>query len=176
MLTFNVLTELRQPIGSVNEYELAESRLGLDDESIEELRGTLRLLRSDRGLLVTVKATGTMPGECSRCARPVKEEIEIDFEEEYVPILDPNTSSMVYLAADDESFRINKRYDLDLREGLRQYILISEPAKPLCRPDCRGLCPRCGADLNEGPHDCQEPTDERWSALAALNYELDEGN
>jgi uncharacterized protein len=81
---------------------------------------------------------------------------------------------MIYLAPDDEAFRIDNRFDLDLREALRQYILISEPIKPLCKLECAGLCPVCGADLNEGPHRCEEPTDERWNVLAGLKREIEE--
>lgn len=176
MLTLNVLTELRQRIGSANEYEIDEPYLAVDDQRIEDIRGSLRLLRTDRGLLAKVDAEGATDARCSRCDEALRIPVHLDFEEEYVPLLDPNTSATVYLAEDDETFRIDKRYELDLREGLRQYILISEPVKPLCKPDCAGLCPMCGADRNEGPHECEEPPDERWSALAGLKREIEEGN
>jgi uncharacterized protein len=117
-----------------------------------------------------------MDAKCSRCVGSVRISIPISFEEEYVPILDATTGESVRLAPDDEAFRIDERFDLDLREALRQYILISEPVKPLCNPDCAGLCPVCGADLNEGPHECEQPTDERWSLLAGLKKDLEEGN
>jgi uncharacterized protein len=176
MLTLNVLTELRQRIGSANEYEIDEPYLAVDGQRIEDIRGSLRLLRTDRGLLANVDAEGATDARCSRCDEALRIPVHLDFEEEYVPLLDPNTSATVYLAEDDETFRIDRRYELDLREGLRQYILISEPVKPLCKPDCAGLCPMCGADRNEGPHECEEPPDERWSALAGLKREIEEGN
>jgi len=92
--------------------------------------------------------------------------------------IDPNTGTRIYLGADEEdvTFRVNARFDLDLREGLRQYILMFEPAKPLCRADCAGLCPICGTDMNVGPHECKSVTDERWNALAGLKNEILEGN
>lgn len=176
MLVYNVVTELRQGIGSVNEYEIEEPSLTADGDRLDRVHGVLRLLRSDRGLLATVEAMGEMEMACARCAKEVRTPVPISFEEEFVPILDATTGAMIRLAPDDETFRIDKRFDLDLREPLRQYILVSEPAQPLCKPDCAGLCPVCGVDLNEGPHVCQEPADERWSALAGLKKDLEEGN
>lgn len=176
MLNINVLTELNQRMGSVNEYEIEEPQLAVDGDIIEDIRGSLRLLRTDRGLLAVVEASSEMDTRCSRCAGSVRNSIRISFEEEYVPILDATTGESIRLAPDDEAFRIDERFDLDLREALRQYILISEPVKPLCNPDCAGLCPVCGADLNEGPHECEQPADERWSLLAGLKKDLEEGN
>lgn len=175
-MIFNVLRELRQGIGAINEYELAEPRVVADDLRITGLQGTVRFLRTDRGLLARVRATGREDAECSRCLKPVQAPVEVDFEEEYVPAFDADTGSPVYLAADDEAFRIDPRFDLDLREALRQYILMCEPTKPLCRADCAGLCPTCGADMNAGPHECEEQADERWSALAGLTTDTPEGN
>jgi uncharacterized protein len=174
-MQFHVLQELRQRLGSVNEYELAEDLVRVDGAELHDLRGTLSLLRTDRGLLATVTATAQIAEQCSRCLKPVFAGVDIHFQEEYVPIADADTGARIYLAADDEAFRIDDEFWLDLREGLRQYILMSEPAKPLCREDCAGLCPRCGADLNLGPCGCGPETDRRWDALAGLKKEIDEG-
>jgi uncharacterized protein len=60
--------------------------------------------------------------------------------------------------------------DLDLRPALREEWLLAAPGYAVCRTDCKGLCPRCGVDLNAGPHDCAEQgTDSRWDALKNLN-------
>jgi uncharacterized protein len=175
-MLFNVLRELRQGIGSVNEYELSETETRADDVVIHGLTGTVRFLRTDRGLLARVRAQGTLDEECSRCLREVRSPVYVDFEEEYVPLVDADTGAPVRLEAGDDTFRINPRFELDLREALRQYILMSEPVKPLCKADCAGLCPVCGTDLNAGPHQCEEPPDERWSALAGLKTETPEGS
>ncbi len=175
-MLFNVLNDLRQPMGTVSEAELCEPEVKAGDLVISDLKGTARFLRTDRGLLVRMRAKGAIDEECSRCLRDVRWPVEVDFEEEYVPLLDPNTGTCIYLGADEEdvTFRVNARFDLDLREGLRQYILMFEPAKPLCRADCAGLCLICGIDKNSGPHACL--TDERWNALARLKNEILEGN
>jgi len=60
---------------------------------------------------------------------------------------------------------------MDVTEELRQTLLLALPVKPLCKEDCRGLCPRCGTNLNTGNCDCRRKTiDPRWSGLKnALN-------
>jgi len=61
---------------------------------------------------------------------------------------------------------------IDLSEDVRQTVLLAVPLKLLCRPECKGLCPRCGADLNSGFCTCQvEGTDARWDGLRAIRPE-----
>lgn len=175
MLVINVLRELRQRIGSVNLYDIEEPQLRVDDATLHDISGDVRLLRTDRGLLAKVSARAGMEAECSRCLKETLAPVEIEFEEEFVPVVNADTGAPVHLEdPGEEVFRIDKRFDLDLREAMRQYILISEPAKPLCQPACAGLCPNCGADLNAGPHDCEQAADERWSALAGIKTKLEE--
>jgi uncharacterized protein len=57
---------------------------------------------------------------------------------------------------------------LDVSPAVREELLLAVPAYVLCRDDCRGLCPRCGQDLNAGPCGCTPAADPRWQALAAL--------
>jgi uncharacterized protein len=177
MLLINVLRELRQTIGAVNEYDIEESELRVEDDTVRDLKGVVRLLRTDRGLLTSVDADGMIDAQCARCLKDVQAPFHVDFEEEYVPVIDANTGAPFEIDdPEGEVFRINKRFDLDLREGLRQYILMSEPAKPLCQAECAGLCSVCGADLNAGPHECEPQPDERWSALTGLAKEMQEGS
>lgn len=57
--------------------------------------------------------------------------------------------------------------ELDLTEAVREELILAAPDFPLCREDCRGLCPRCGADLNEGACRCRPDPDPRWAGLEA---------
>ena len=58
---------------------------------------------------------------------------------------------------------------LDLTPMVREEVLLAIPDSPLCRPDCAGLCPTCGADLNAGPCGCEQPGgDDRWAVLDQL--------
>ena len=173
-MQLHVLQDLRRSLGSVSECELEEERVVAGDLVLHDLRGTVSLLRTDRGLLATMDATAKLEESCSRCLAGVLAAVEVHFQEEYVPLVDADTGARIYRAEDDEAFSIDLEFWLDLREGLRQYILMSEP-RPLCREDCAGLCARCGADLNAGPCECQPETDERWDALAGLKQKMDEG-
>lgn len=176
-MLFNVLRELRQNMGAVSEYDLQEPEVKAGDLTFRDVSGVVRFLRADRGLLARVHATATIDEECSRCLTPLETPVSVDFTEEFVPLLDANNGTPIHLSESEEedTFRIDGRFELDLREALRQYILMYEPAKPLCRADCAGLCPNCGADLNTGPHECEQVTDDRWSALAGLTKETTEG-
>ena len=72
------------------------------------------------------------------------------------------------VVTDPEAFEIVGE-QLDLREVVRELILLDVPSTPLCRPDCAGLCLTCGANLNDGPCACAASTaDPRWSALDQL--------
>jgi uncharacterized protein len=58
---------------------------------------------------------------------------------------------------------------LSLEDVLREQVLLSLPVRTLCKPDCKGLCPRCGENRNSQPCSCDEgPSDPRWQALAGL--------
>jgi uncharacterized protein len=58
--------------------------------------------------------------------------------------------------------------ELELADVIREALILAAPEFPLCREDCRGLCPRCGADLNDGPCGCRPEGDPRWAALQGL--------
>src|SRR5712692_7171898 len=167
-MQINVLRELRQRLGAVSTYDIHERSFHLSEIELEDLVGVLTLLRTDLGILVSVAASATIQQNCARCLRETNCPLDVDFEEEYIPVIDATTGESLRGHESADQFRIGPDFLLDLREGLRQYVVISEPAKPLCRPDCAGLCPRCGADRNNTQCECTPETHERWGALSAL--------
>jgi len=62
--------------------------------------------------------------------------------------------------------------EIDLRPAVREELLLAVPRWVVCRDDCRGLCRRCGNDLNAGPCGCPPAVDQRWKGLAALKDKL----
>jgi uncharacterized protein len=58
--------------------------------------------------------------------------------------------------------------ELDLRAWARDALALALPAQILCKPDCAGLCPECGKDLNREPHEHESGPDPRWNALRDL--------
>jgi uncharacterized protein len=171
-LQYNVAGLLKEPVGATREYRVDAPLRPRDDAGpSDNVSGLAHLLRTPRGVLVTARLDGTLGDECSRCLKPVHEAIQLNIEEEFVQTVDIDTGSRL-ADADPDDFRIDVHHDLDLEDAVRQYWSAALPIQVLCRADCKGLCPRCGADLNVGsPHECDTIIDERWSALRALTSE-----
>ncbi|MBQ4150971.1 MAG: DUF177 domain-containing protein [Clostridia bacterium] len=104
---------------------------------------------------------------CARCARDVSGEFEIDFERTVVP------EGMVDDAEEkEEDFVVVENGMLDIDEQLSEILLLDFPTRVLCKEDCKGLCQKCGKDLNEGPCNC--PTKELNPAFAKILSMFDE--
>ena len=174
-MELNVLHELRQSVGSIATLSLDEPIVQLEGETLRGLTGSLTLLRTDRGLLASFEGRASVREKCARCLAESDCAVDIRFEEEFVPVIDANTGARISIAEDDDTFRIGPGFALDLGDALREYFLIAEPLKPLCRPDCAGLCPACGANLNEGVCGCAPGVDERWGALAGFENKASKG-
>jgi uncharacterized protein len=175
-MQLNVLQELRHNLGSVTTYEVTEPSVQIDGSRLDHVSGTLTLLRTDRGLLATLKVTARAPERCARCLVETDCSVEMEFDEEYIAEVDPNTGARVHLSNDEDELRIGPDFVLDLREPIRQYGLMAEPLKPLCRPDCAGLCSTCGSNLNEGACGCAPAVDQRLSVLAGIDLTDEKGN
>jgi uncharacterized protein len=69
--------------------------------------------------------------------------------------------------ADDPDVQVldERSRQIDLRPTVREQWLLNVPSYAVCREDCKGICPSCGKDLNDGPCDCPEARDARWDAL-----------
>ena len=167
-MIFNVSGLEQEAIGATREYQV-ESVLESPERDPEAIVGSVELLRTDRGILVRARLRLTEPEACSRCLQPLQETLPIEFEEEFLPSVDLRSGQPAEEPQDEENFLIDEHHMLDLTEAIRQYREASAVMQPLCRPDCLGLCPNCGYDLNTGKCDCSSsPIDNRWSALAGL--------
>jgi len=167
---FNVSQLLREPIGSRRVYQ-AEEPFRPEPASPHEvvLRGPVELLRIDRGILARAQLTSQGASECARCLRPVRIPVELAIEEEFVPSVDPVTGAALPATDEPGVFTVDAHHILDLTEPARQAWQLAQPMAPLCREDCPGLCPQCGADRASGGCTCTaDPVDARWAALAGL--------
>ncbi len=136
--------------------ELGIGVIGVPPHSPIEL--DLRLEAVGEGVLVTGTAEVQLTGECTRCLKPLSDTDTVDIQELfYYPGNGPD---------DDEAARIAGEL-IDLEPLLRDAVVLDLPFSPLCRDDCAGLCPQCGANLNDEPdHDHAETADSRWAGLA----------
>jgi uncharacterized protein len=166
-MQINVAQLLKEPIGSSCNYRI-DGHLGTDD--INFVNGDVTLIRTNRGIIVKGKMTASVTGICSRCLKQINCEVSYDFEEEALP--DIVTSEGFSSTELSGNLIIDEGHMLDLSEVVRQYALLTMPAKPLCRLDCAGICPSCGQDLNREPCHCPSSThDQRWSKLIRLGKE-----
>jgi uncharacterized protein len=110
------------------------------------------------GVLVTGQVGATAILQCARCLGETQQELRVPVQELFA--LDP-------AEAEEEGYAVSPDDWLVLDTMARDAIVLAFPAAPLCRPDCAGLCPVCGADRNAGPCGHEQPEiDPRWSALA----------
>lgn len=118
----------------------------------------LRVESVVEGILVTGTATVVLAGECARCLRDVTSSDEVDIQELFVHLGKE--------ADDAEASRVEGDL-VDLEPLIRDAVVLDLPFTPLCRPDCRGLCPLCGFNLNDDPdHRHEADVDPRWAGLA----------
>jgi uncharacterized protein len=165
-MLFNVSGLIQEGIGAVRQYEF-EDVLVSDDREPERVYGNVEFLRTT-GVLVRAHLKLVESETCSRCASPLQDDLEIEFEEEFQQTVDAAGHLVKELPAED-AFLIDDRHQLDLTEAVRQYREASAQIAPLCRPDCKGLCAECGADLNVEDCGCQNAViDVRWAGLASL--------
>lgn len=124
--------------------------------------------RSLAGLHFRLRAHADLAGPCWRCVGPARVGVGIDTSEFAADGRGPDDPF-------DEDFDSAYVVDnaLDVATWTRDAIAEELPAAILCREDCAGLCPTCGADLNAAACDCvQEPSDSRWDALRGLSERL----
>lgn len=120
----------------------------------------IRLESVMEGVLATGSAQVVLDGECARCLGPIEDDLEVALQELFVY---PESE-----AGEDEAARLDGDL-LDLEPILRDAVVLALPFRPVCRPDCPGLCVECGARLADQPgHTHAEGIDPRWGALVAL--------
>ena len=120
------------------------------------------LERVSDGIVVHGTVAVHWEGACSRCLTPVAHDLEVGVRElfEATPL-----EGDTYLLAGVESGSAT----VDLADPIRDAVLTELPAVPLCRDDCLGLCPECGADRNTTECDCEtDEADPRWAVLSQL--------
>ena len=165
VLKLNVGHLIAAGSGHSQETEFDIPALRLDDELlVEYIRGPLRLSRNKEGILVQGDLEIGLESECDRCLEPVSQSIPVKIEELYS-----------YPVTVGIEFTINEDGILDLAPLLRAEVLIDSARGVLCRDDCKGLCPECGANLNHAACECDlDDVDPRLAGLQALLNDSEE--
>lgn len=112
-------------------------------------------------LFVQADVHTSVRAQCGRCAEEFDQPITGKIEVLYVSDQQRDVDGPAAHRAEGESQRLLYYSGgvVDLGEQIFESLSLAVPMKPLCRPDCKGLCPRCGRNLNDGPCSCTKPDD-----------------
>jgi uncharacterized protein len=111
---------------------------------------------------------------CARCLEPVAVPLESEFDLIFRPEAADANPGEHSITPDETEIGYYQESGLLLEDVVREQVLLSLPTRTLCTEDCKGLCPRCGQNLNQAKCSCDEaPADPRWNALAGLAEKLE---
>ena len=137
-----------------------------DDFSARTVRLAGRLERGDSGVALTARLTAVVGLSCSRCTEPIELPLAIDIALTLVPDAVEYASDQARIEVGDASIFYAKDGKADLRQLAAEQIYLDIPLKPVCKPDCKGLCPQCGANRNGADCGCVlETVDPRLAPL-----------
>jgi uncharacterized protein len=178
-----LITELeRDPIDF--DLSLAQGSLELGGEALQvgplATNGRAEVIYEHRGpreIVADIRLKGHLQGTfeapCARCVEPVNHPIATDFDLIFRPVGVDASGSERAIHAPDTEIGYYENGSLLLEDVLREQVLLALPAKTLCKPDCKGLCPRCGQNRNQIACSCGEGvTDPRWNTLAEISSRL----
>ena len=167
--------DLELPPGAVDLGEEAEQAGNLAAAGLAEV---LHEHRGPRDIVADIRLRGRFAGSfqipCARCVEPVETPLSADFDLIFRPAAADAEATERSITAPETEIGYYQGDSLLLEDVLREQVLLSLPARTLCKPDCKGLCPRCGQNRNSQPCSCDVgPSDPRWEALAGLRSRIE---
>jgi uncharacterized protein len=175
-MIYNVAGLLTGKLGDSQQHEIENELFVIGDRSIKEISGPVRLMRTDRTVLVSADIEAVTQDSCSRCLELAVVNVSVTMEEEFSPInanlmgkeksgLNDHESYDYY----DAALVVDEQNFLDLTEGLGQALLSALPIAPICKDDCLGICPICTVNRNTIDCSCAKSSvDPRWAGLVGL--------
>ena len=134
-----------------------------------------RAIRAGQDIRLRGEIKTSISAPCDRCLNEVIIRAEIPFDLFYAPAdATRDQGGERELFERDLDFAVYENDLIDLDEMILEQLELSLPSRVLCREDCRGLCPQCGADLNVEQCQCKPQIDPRWRALADFKAEMEE--
>ena len=133
----------------------------------------LKLLRFKKKILVDGSVKAVVSLKCSRCLNDFPCPVDLNFREEYIPADETELESDQELSDDELDISFYKGEELDLAGIVNEQVLLEVPMKPLCNNDCRGICSRCGTEMNVQSCNCKDDhIDPRLAPLAKYKESL----
>jgi uncharacterized protein len=182
-MEFKVSELEREPIDF--DLELAPGAVDLGEEAVQQgslaAAGQAEVLHEHRGpkdIVADIRLRGRFAGNfqvpCARCVEPVEIPLAADFDLIFRPAEADAEAAERSITAPETEIGYYQKDSLSLEDVLREQVLLSLPVRTLCKPDCKGLCPRCGENRNSQACCCDEgPSDPRWEALAGLRGRIE---
>ncbi len=177
-MEFKVSELEREPIEYDLQLEVGAVDFGDEAEQVVPLTtaGRAEVLHEHRGpkdIVADIRLRGHFAGNfqvpCARCVEPVEIPLSAEFDLIFRPAEADADAPERSITAPETEIRYYQKDSLLREDVLREQVLLSLPVRTLCKPDCKGLCPRCGQNRNNQACSCDEgPQDPRWEALAGL--------
>ena len=132
------------------------------------VKGVVRLVDGGNEVVLSARLQARVHLSCFRCLKEFDKDLELTMDLAVRRSVEDQSGDSLVESMDNEILIDGS--ELDLGDLIVQEILLEVPMKPLCRDDCPGLCPRCGAEKGSGQCSCPEEdvVDPRWQALAKL--------
>ena len=165
------LGEVARAVGARAAHEFAEM-LPADDQFqvVGPVKGNFAVSNTGRLLVLTGGFRGRVSLACARCLDPAEVDVQGALQEQFRSQTPGVTMPTDTIDAEEPREAAYSDGVLDLTELLRQQVALSLPLRPLCKPDCRGLCPNCGKNMNREQCTCpREPLDSPAGWRAELS-------
>jgi uncharacterized protein len=181
-MEFRVLDLEREPIEF--DLQLPPGAVDFGDEAVQmgdmATSGSAEVIHEHRGpreIVADIRFRGRFAGNfqvpCARCIEPVEIPLAADFDLIFRPLGADADVPERSITASETEIGYYQGDSLLLEDVLREQVLLSLPVRTLCKPGCKGLCPRCGTNRNLQPCSCDEgPSDPRWEALTDLRSRI----
>lgn len=152
------------------ELELSEKiESDTDLKILSPVRALIRIDKKNSEIFLKGTLSVTLQQQCSRCLKTFDTEMKIDIDTLYRPSKEIDVEEHYELKSDELETAFYKNDEIDIDDLLKEQILLNLPMKPLCSEQCKGLCPKCGADLNITQCKCEiSEVDERLAVLKQL--------
>ena len=160
-LRLNVGFLVNSEFGYSHDIPIEEEKLRVaEDLILRNFNCVVHINRAPQGLLLTGEFEARLDVECGRCLNIFEHTVHWDMIELFA----------FHPKVDSEELQLPEDAQIDLAPIVRDYALTEVPINPVCKPDCKGLCPTCGQDLNK--KDCGHRRDENDSPFASLKDQL----
>lgn len=153
----NVGFIIHEEVGCQHEFPFEFDKITLEDLVLRDFEGSVLMSRTPQGIFMQAKFRGDTDLECVRCLATYDQPLTWSWADLYAFDKRSVTESDLILPEDAH---------IDLASLIREYALLEIPISPICKPECKGLCPECGENLNDT--DCGHRLNQNNSPFASL--------